>query len=52
MAWNERSWIWPDWNGLESKKSILAFLELLGMEEVSLGLTGIAWNRGAWYGPE
>jgi hypothetical protein len=24
MAWNGGSWLWPDWNGLEWRKSVLA----------------------------
>jgi hypothetical protein len=55
MAWNVRSWFWPDcknfkkkkklpdWNGLEWCKSILASLEWLEMVGVGFGLTGMAW---------
>jgi hypothetical protein len=24
MAWNEGSWFWPDWSGMEWKKLVLA----------------------------
>jgi hypothetical protein len=46
MAWNGKSQFWPDWSGLEWRKLVLACLERPGMEEVSFGLTGIAWNGG------
>jgi hypothetical protein len=51
MAWNERSRFWPDWDGLEWKKSILARLEWLGMEEVGFGLTEMAWNGRSRFWP-
>jgi hypothetical protein len=38
---------WPTWNGLECKKSILALLEWLGIEEVVFGMTGMAWKEGS-----
>jgi hypothetical protein len=49
MAWNGKSQFWPDWSGLEWRKSVLACLEWPGMEEVSFGLTGIAWNGRSWF---
>jgi hypothetical protein len=50
MAWNGGSQFWPDWRGLEWKKSVLACLAWLGIEEVGFGLTGMAWNEDsrAW----
>jgi hypothetical protein len=45
IAWNGGSQFWPNWKGLEWRKSVLASLEWLVMEEVGFGLTGIAWNR-------
>jgi hypothetical protein len=42
MAWNKGIWFLPDWNGMEWRKSILAGLEGLVMEEVGFGPTGIA----------
>jgi hypothetical protein len=54
-AWNKGSWFWfdcrtwkgesqfwPDWNGLEWRKSVLARLEWLEMEKVGFSLIGIA----------
>jgi hypothetical protein len=59
MARNVGSRVWPDWNGLDWRKSVLAGLEYfgigevsfaglewLGMEEVGFSMTGIAWNGG------
>jgi hypothetical protein len=51
MAWNGGSRFWPDWNGLERRKSILARLEWLGMKEVGFGLTEIASNEGSFVAP-
>jgi hypothetical protein len=42
--WNGKSWFWPDRNSLEGLKLVLAWLEWLGMEKVSFGLTGTVWN--------
>jgi hypothetical protein len=42
MVWNGGGRFWPDWNGLEWGKLILAGLEGLGIEEVGFGLTEIA----------
>jgi hypothetical protein len=39
IYWNEESQFWPYRNGLEWRELVLAFLELLGMEEVDYGLT-------------
>jgi hypothetical protein len=44
MALNEGTQFWPDSNGLEWKNLVLAWLEWLEMEDVSFGLTIIAWN--------
>jgi hypothetical protein len=57
MAQNGGIQFWPDWNGLEGRKSILtwpeglewrrsvlAILERLGLADVSFGLPGMAWN--------
>jgi hypothetical protein len=57
---------WPDWNGVEWRKLLLARHELfrfeeacflpekewLGMEEVDFGLTIIAWKRGSQFWPD
>jgi hypothetical protein len=51
VAWNKESQFWPEWNGLEWKKLVLALLEFLGMEEVGFGLTEMAWNRGSLFWP-
>jgi hypothetical protein len=62
-AWNKGSWFWLDWNDLVGRKSVLARLELLGMEKVDFGsngnglrwrmwvfsLTGMAWNGGSQF---
>jgi hypothetical protein len=52
--------LWPDWNVMELRRSVLAWLEWLRKEEVGFGwtkiagngevgfcLTGIVWNRGS-----
>jgi hypothetical protein len=49
IAWSGGSHFWPNWNGLEWRKSVLAGLEWLGMEEVSFGLPRIARNRRNWF---
>jgi hypothetical protein len=41
MAWNGISRSWPDWNGLDWRKSILACLERLGIEEA--GFVQLKW---------
>jgi hypothetical protein len=46
IAWTGANRFWPNWNGLEWKKSVLACLEWPGMEEVSFGLTE---NGGSWF---
>jgi hypothetical protein len=45
MAWSFGSWFLPDWNGLEWRKSVLAWLEWLGMEEVGFGLNGLEFRK-------
>jgi hypothetical protein len=47
MAWYRGGWFWPDWNGLEWRKLVLASLKWLGMKEDGFGLTGMAWNGGS-----
>jgi hypothetical protein len=64
MAWNKGSRFWLDWNsfklrklvfgvtacnGMEWRKSVLAFINWLGTKEDFLGLTEIAWNRGSQF---
>jgi hypothetical protein len=48
-AWNGGCGFWPDWNGLEWRKSVLVLLEWLGIEEVGFGLTGMTWNDGSGF---
>jgi hypothetical protein len=36
---------WADRNGFKLRKSLLARMEWLGMEEVGLELTGMDWNK-------
>jgi hypothetical protein len=52
MAWYKGSRFWPNWNGLEWWKSVLACLEWLRMKEVRIGLTGIALNGGRCFWPD
>jgi hypothetical protein len=52
MAWNGGSWFWPDWNGSEWRKFVLAKLKWLEMKEVSFGLSGMAWNGGIRFWPD
>jgi hypothetical protein len=51
-VWNGIRRFWPDWNGYEWRKSVLARLEWLGMEEVSFGPTGLACNKGNRFWPD
>jgi hypothetical protein len=51
MAWNEGIWFWSYLIGFEWRKSILAGLEWIGIEEVGFCLTGMARNRGIWVWP-
>jgi hypothetical protein len=45
MTRNRGSCLYPDCNGFEWKKSVLARLELLGMEELGFSPIKTAWNR-------
>jgi hypothetical protein len=45
MDWNDNSWFWIDWNGLDWRKLVLDRLECNDKEEVSFGLTLIDWNE-------
>jgi hypothetical protein len=40
----EKVCFWNNWNGVDWRKSVLARLEWLGMEEVRFGPTVMAWN--------
>jgi hypothetical protein len=51
MAQNRGSRFWPNCNGLEWRKSVLARLEWLGMGEVGFGLTGMTWKGESWFWP-
>jgi hypothetical protein len=64
MEWNRINCFGPDWNGLELiksvlawcnglewRKSVLARLEWLGIEEVGFGLIVMAWNGGSRFWP-
>jgi hypothetical protein len=52
MAGNEGNQFWPEWNGLEWRKLVVARLEWLGIEEVSFGLTEMPGNEGSRFWPE
>jgi hypothetical protein len=49
MAGNEGSRFWPQWNGVEWRKLVLARLKWLGIEEVSFGPTEMAGNKGSQF---
>jgi hypothetical protein len=50
IAWTGANRFWPNWNGLEWKKSVLVGLKRLGIEEVGFGLSRTAWNGGSQFG--
>jgi hypothetical protein len=52
MACNGGSQFWPDYNGLEWRKSVLAGLEWLGLEEVNFSPTEMAWNGRTQFWPD
>jgi hypothetical protein len=51
MAWNKGRRFWPDLNGLEWRKLVLAQLKWFVMEEVGFNLTQTAWNRESRFWP-